>query len=132
MNSDRVRSDSWRKRGAIAIAVFAIGYGWCRHEENVRVRTVIENTRTAEKLKAEIDRRLPAGTTQQDVLAFLHAEHPSYSTSSGADWTDYSVPVADEPSSVWYCGKFTVYVTLRCEKGLLVKSHITRWSNNCL
>jgi hypothetical protein len=132
MNSGRRQQHRWRNRAAIAIALVGIGYGWNRYQENVRIPTVTENTKRAEKLIAEIDKRLPLGTTQHDVLAFLHTEHPSYSTSSDTEWPDYSVAVADEPSNVWYCGSWTVYVTLRYEKGLLVKSSITRWSNNCL
>jgi hypothetical protein len=123
---------SWRGKAGIAVTIFLLAYGWRQYRESVRIRAVAENTIRAQTLKREIDRRFPSGTLESEVLDFLRKEHPDFVTWPSGNRTEYGVPVAEEPSNVWYCGSFTAYVRLRCEDRRLVLTEITRWSNDCL
>jgi hypothetical protein len=123
---------SWPAKAAIAVAIILSAYGWRHYRESVRLGAVAENTIKAQKLQSEIDKRVPAGTSESEVLDFLRKEHPSFITWPSGVRTDYGVSVGHEPSNVWYCGSFTAYVTLHCEDRRLVRTEIARWSSDCL
>jgi hypothetical protein len=123
---------SWRAKAAIAVAIILLAYGWRHYRESVRLGAVAENTIKAQKLKSEIDKRFPVGTSESEILDFLRKEHPDFITWPSGAWMEYGVSVGQEPSNVWYCASFTAYVSLRCEDRRLVRTAISRWSLDCL
>jgi hypothetical protein len=58
----------------------------------------------------------------------LNSEYPGHVTWPASNWTEYGLPVGDEPSDVWYCGSWTHGVKLRFESGRLVSTLVERRS----
>ena len=90
------------------------------------------NTAKAETLKGAIDRRFLTGALESDVVEALKSEYPGHVAWRASNWTEYGLPVGDEPSDVWYCGSRTRGVKLRFESGRLVSTVVERWSNDCM
>jgi hypothetical protein len=116
----------------IIVAIGLAHYGYRLFREPERLRIVAENTRKAEALKAEIDRRFPLGTLESKIVDFLTREHPDYANWGGLTNADYGVRIGLEPSNVWYCESWTAYVQLRLTGGRLSKTEIIRGSTDCL
>ena len=127
-----MRSRLWSTGALIVIGLISIGYVWHESRESVRLRVVSENSSKARELKEQIDQQFPVGTVEAEVLGFLRREHPAYTTSTSAAQTGYGIPVGQEPSEFWGCGRSTAGVMLQIEGGKLAHTEIARWSTDCL
>jgi hypothetical protein len=114
----------------LAVVLVAIELG--RHQARLQARAVAANTAKAETLKGAIDRRFLPGALESHVVEALKSEYPGHVTWPASNWTEYGLPVGDEPSDVWYCGSWTRGVKLRFESGRLVSTVVERWSNDCM
>jgi|SRR6185503_7303092 len=123
----------WRFSAAvIAVVALTVGFSWWQYRERLRVRVVAENTTKAQELKSAIDGQFPSGSAESVVVTFLQKAHPGYVRWPAGNWTEYGLPVGNEPSDVWYCGSWTRGVKLRFESGRLVRTAVERWSFDCL
>ncbi len=113
---------------ALAAVLVTIGIG----RRQARRQAVAENTAKTEKMKIAIDQRFAPGALESDVVPVLKRDYPGYAAWAGATASEYSLPVGDEPSDVWYCGSWTRGVKLRFEAGRLVSTSVERWSFDCL
>jgi hypothetical protein len=126
---------SRRAKAAIVVTLVAVlaatWWLYIRSRETTRTQVMAANDRKAHEFISHIHQRLPAGTPQPELVAFLRDEHRAFVTSGTAVRTEYWVPIGDEPGSVWYCGSLTAYVSLECENARFARARIIRWSNDC-
>jgi hypothetical protein len=114
---------------AVGIALVAT---WSRYAEAERRVVAAQNDAMAEGVIRSIAARLPPGTSESDVIAYLRAHHPGYSTRRGDTSTRYLIDVGEEPSEFWGCGLATASVELLIEQARLVRTSTTRWSTDCM
>jgi len=103
-----------------------------RQQDPSYLRLVEANVAKAAELKFAVVQRFVAGALESSVLPVLEDEYPGYVRWPATDWVEYGLPVATEPSDVWYCGSWTRGVKLRFESGRLVSTVVGRWSFDCL
>jgi hypothetical protein len=118
--------------GVVATVVLVFLALGRRQQDESWSRVVSMNVAKADQLKSLLDQRFVTGSLESEVVPALEREFPGYVRWPATDWTEYGVPVATEPSEVWYCGSWTRGVKLRFESGRLVRTTADRWSFDCL
>jgi len=124
-----------RRRAAIVAAclmiVAGVGYSWlsARSQRARDLQVIEQNEIKANRVKADIDRELPLGTTKAAVADYLRSHGMQDAIGDGPT---YMVHVAHGPSVVWFCGSSDVWVELTFAAERLVKTSVSDSGGDCL
>ena len=122
----------------IVLAVLVCGAPFAIRYRTSHARYVHErNVAKIEEIRKEFDKQVQHGSTLSAVEQYLrttpYAVSPVYKFADGREYVrTLRVSVAEEPSEVWFCGKWWVGLELDFTPAeLLQSSSVRSWTNNC-